>query len=208
MTNKLLMNTFENTKNFIWNHTHKDPAKMLIAMGALGFALSSMAQCFAIKINNKIDKKKKDFMLAQEAADGAVNIGLFLGITSSVWKISDRMIGFLGINRQNTIKSAKPNPNTNNHIKCGGRILTTIIASVIACNIITPLVRNLIAGKIRNHFEKKDALYKTGLNNLPKSDNFFTFKSFDNFVKPSFNNSYPQIPKTAYIQNNSGSLKI
>ena len=94
--NKPLKNIFEASKNFIWQHTHKDPAKMLIIMGALGFALSSMAQCFAIKINDRVDKKKKNFMLAQEAADGAVNIGLFLGITSSIWKISDKLIGFLG----------------------------------------------------------------------------------------------------------------
>ena len=208
MANKFLMNTFENAKKFIWDQTYKDPAKMLIAMGALGFALSSLAQCFAIKINNKIDKNKKDFLLAQEAADGAVNIGLFLGITSSIWKISDRMIKFLGIGRSDVNKVLKPNPNTNNPIKCGGRIVTTTIASVIACNIITPFVRNFIAGKLRNHYDKKRMSENKDLYVMPKTDFSSPFKNFNNFIKPSVNINYPQIQKTSYIPQNTGSLKI
>ena len=206
---KPLENFFEASKNFIYKHTYKDPAKMLILMGALGFALSSMGQCFAIKINDKIDKKKKKFLLAQEAADGAVNIGLFLGITSSIWKVSDKLIGFLGNGKTAVKKHVKPDPYTRNHIKLGGRIFTTIAASVVACNIITPYVRNIIAGKLRHYYEGKETPLKGKLSVSTPSESPL-FKSFDNWAekrKREINGVY-NYPSFGYANNNRSSLKI
>ena len=210
MSNKLLLNAFESTKYFVWKYTYEDPAKMLIGMAAMGFVLSSMAQCFAIKINDKIDKKKKNFMLAQETADGVVNIGLFLGITSSIWKISDHLIKFLGIRKVDGTKTLNLNLHTKNPIKSGGRILTTTIASVAACNIVTPFVRNIIAGKLRNHFEKKEIESKKVLLDIKKSENLSPFKNFDSWALKTIeqrtdNKPYP--PSFGYKTYN-GSLKI
>ena len=190
MGNSFLTKGFEALKNGIWDFTHKDPAKMLIGMGALGFALSSMAQCFAIKINDKIDKKKKKFLLAQEVADGAVNIGLFLGLTSSIWKISDKLLKMTGIAKIGKGSQATIiNPEGRSHIKSGGRILTTTIASVVACNIITPIIRNFIAGKLTARRDKQEKDSQTIVNEvIIKNQLLSPFKSFDNFALKGANN--------------------
>lgn len=187
MSPNWLTKIFNNTKDFIWNHTHKDPAKVLITLAAFGFALSSMGQCFAININNKIDRKKKKFLLAQETADGAVNIALFLGITSSIWKISDKLISPLGIKQKNNKCVIKNNIDKKNCIKNGGRLFTTVVASVIACNIITPLVRNLIAGKIREKFDEKE-LSKTQISKINYSFINSPFKNFNEWSTCSVQN--------------------
>ena len=199
MGNKL-KSAFEFFKNTLWNAMHKDAAKMLIGMGAVGFALSSMAQCFAIKINEKISPRKKKFLISQEAADGLVNIGLYLGITSGVWKISDKILkkfGLLNVKNAGDLKQ----------IKSGGRIATTMIASVIACNIITPLIRNLYAGKITAYRDKKEREFKQKYQEILNRSSNSPFKQFDNYTQRC-------VPELAFKANNaypktySGALKI
>lgn len=212
MNSKPLVNFFEASKELIYKYTHEDPAKMLIIMGALGFALSSAAQCFAIKINDKVDNKKKKFMLVQEAADGAVNIGLYLGITSSIWKISDKLIGFLRNKNIQTEKIVKkPKLNTRNHIKLGGRIFTTMAASVLACNIITPYVRNIIAGKLRKYYDSENVPQKCKkCMNSVESKPSLIFKSFNNWAeqnKKTVSGIY-NYPSLGYSNNNRAGLKI
>ena len=204
MTNKLFTNAFEKTKDFIWNHTHKDAAKMLIGMGALGFALSSMGQCFAIHINDKISKKKKDFLLLQETADGVVNIGLFLGITSGIWKLSDRILKHLGFVTQNTLDAMKNNPQKINHVVSGGRIVTTMIASVLACNVITPLIRNRFAGKVRQHVEKRHLLQGKNTPQAAKVSSVGKFQNLEGWNKKTISEMY----KTPVYYSNSGSMKV
>lgn len=205
MLNKTLLNIFDKGKELFWNYTHKDPSRMLIAMAAFGFALSSMAQCFAIDINNKIDKKKKRFMLAQETADGIINIGLFLGITSSIWKVSDKLIRFLGIKLKNCNKIIKLSQNKNNHLKDGGRIATTMLASVAACNIITPFARNYIAAKIRNHFDIKEENNKNVYPKFIIDDTKSPFNKYNEQLKFYKNNN---TPNSKYYTFYNGSLKI
>ena len=207
MANKLLTNAFNSAKDFIWNRTYKDAAKMLIGMGALGFALSSMGQCFAIHINDKIDRKKKNFLLLQETADGAVNIGLYLAITSGIWKLSDKILKHLGIITQDAIDSVKANPKNINHVISGGRIVTTMAASVVSCNIITPIVRNMIAGKIREHVENK---HKPENNlNAPKLNTPMTFEKNNiqnNWTSKPIGEMYKN-PVASYYSNR-GSMRV
>ena len=201
MNAKFLNASFDFAKSTLYKLFHKDIAKMLIGMGALGFALSSMAQCFAIKINDKIDDKKKGFLLRQEAADGAVNIGLFLAVTSSVWKVSDKILKTFGL-----LNCAEKDLK---QIKSGGRIVTTMIASVLACNVITPLVRNLIAGKITACKDKKEQ--KAQINTLIYIKNQIPspFNNFDNWAVRAINNRQALLKSGVYkYGNNSGSLKI
>ena len=211
MNGNIFKRAFESFKMGFYNIVHKDAAKMLIGMAALGFALSSLGQCFAIKTNDKIDKKKKNFLLMQEAADGVVNIGLFLGITSSVWKFSDHILKLTGIGRMG--KSTQPtiiNPNGKGHIKSGGRILTTMAASVMACNIVTPLIRNLIAGKLSELKDRKVQKTQLIVNEVIKKQELSPFKNFDNFAlsgMPSITFK-GQKPYNSYKYQTVGTLKI
>ena len=205
----MLDKVFEGFKNTIYKYTHKDAAKMLIGMGAIGFALSSMAQCFAIKINDKIDARKKNLLLMQEAADGAVNIGLFLAFTSGVWKISDRILTALGICKAG--KGGNPNLAVD-PVKSGGRILTTMLASVAACNIVTPLIRNVIAGKIRTHKDNIEYESRRALIDVKKKKDISSFKSFDKWaidaVERRLKSPVLSTPIAKYPISNSGSMRI
>ena len=208
MKSKFLSNAFEGFKDFMFERGRKDTANMLIVMGALGFALSSLAQCFAIKTNDKIDNKKKNFLLMQEAADGVVNIGLFLGITSGIWKVSDKILRLIGLGKMGKNQRKVPlNPHGKGKIKSGGRIFTTLAASVVACNIITPYVRNFIAGKIIKYKDEKAKKAQTTVTNIENNDILSTFEKFE---RQSVNvNSNPYFnSKFGYTKNYRGSLKI
>lgn len=61
---------------------------MLIATGALGWALSSAGQILGISFNKKISKDKKKFLIPQEIFDAVVNIVSFVVITRSCKKLT------------------------------------------------------------------------------------------------------------------------
>ena len=69
--------------NYIAKTYGNDPGKMLVHTGVIGWALSSMAQVFAIVLNDKIPKKQKLFLIPQEIADACVNIMSFYVISQS-----------------------------------------------------------------------------------------------------------------------------
>lgn len=58
------------------------PARFLQVAGVIGFATSCLCQAFTIVINKTIPAKEKKFLVPQELTDGAVNIGIFLAVTS------------------------------------------------------------------------------------------------------------------------------
>ncbi len=66
--------------------SEKDASKMLIWTGVAGWTLSSLAQVGAVLFNNKISNEKKSFLVPQEMADAAVNIGSFFLITQAAKK--------------------------------------------------------------------------------------------------------------------------
>ena len=67
----------ESIVNWIATHFRKDASKMLIWTGVAGWTLSSLAQISAILFNPKLTKEEKSFLIPQELADAAVNIGSF-----------------------------------------------------------------------------------------------------------------------------------
>ena len=209
MNAKFLSTSFDAMKKTLYNAFHKDMAKMLIGMAAVGFALSSLGQCFAIEINDKIDRKKKGFLLRQELADGAVNIGLFLAVTRSAWKVSDKILknlGLLNIRNERGFLSK----DAIKQVRNGGRIFTTMVASVLACNVITPLVRNLIAGKITACKDEKEKDKKLNFIKFVKDEKPSPFSNFDRWAVDAVsdyrtkNALYPK----CVCRNNFGSMKI
>ena len=208
MNTKFLSNSFDAMKKSLYNAFHKDMAKMLIGMAAVGFALSSLGQCFAIEINDKIDRKKKRFLLRQELADGAVNIGLFLAVTRSAWKVSDKILKHLGLlnirNERGFLSKDAIKP-----VRNGGRIVTTMIASVLACNVITPLIRNLIAGKITACKDKKAQRVQLNTLNHIKNQTPSPFNNFDGWAVKAINNYKANCSvKNLSCLRNSGTMKI
>lgn len=75
-----------------WEYYSKDVGKSLIHWGSVGWVFSSLAQIFAIAINKDIEKKEKKFLIPQEMADGAVNVGLYYTITQAIKSLGDSIV--------------------------------------------------------------------------------------------------------------------
>ena len=166
---------FDNLKIAIYNKYSQNPAKLLVFAGTLGWALSCCAQVGAIVFNEKLSKKDKQFLIPQEIADGAVNVGLYFGITSAAQKYTEKIIengkvmfkeveaplkSVLATKNLSLKEALKQNggkisnilqgtKHAENFIKLkgGASLMTAVVGSVISCNILTPLIRNIIGSK-------------------------------------------------------------
>lgn len=182
-----LRNIFEKGKKFLYKQFSEGGGNMLIWMGALGWFTSAVAQITALNLNKKIPKEEKGFLIKQEVADGVVNCGMYLGFTKLVQicvnlgvekgKITSDTIQplvkkaakdknidlakyFVSGNVSNLLKDRVGDLAKFKKFKNGIDILTNVIASVIACNIVTPLARNYIAAKWTNKYQPKNEINK------------------------------------------------
>lgn len=151
--------------------------KMLIHTGVIGWILSSAAQVCAIIFNDKLSKEQKMFLIPQEIADAVVNIISFYAVTQTFSSVAQKLAStgkwIPGNVKKYLTKNnlAKDLGNINfdiTKIKLPSRIRTshnrfahgldvaaTTIGSIVSCNIITPIIRNLYASKRQKDTIKK-----------------------------------------------------
>lgn len=172
---------FQKSLEWVCETFEKDTSKMIIVTGALGWALSSLAQAAAIIINPKVSTEKKSFLLPQELMDGFINVLSFLGITliakryiqklCSTGKIAPQSVrnylnknkslyhdkvGKLDFNLDNVLVDKKLKSSYESH-KNFVTTMGTLGASILACNVVTPLIRNKTASKVqKNYIEMKN----------------------------------------------------
>lgn len=193
-----MRNCLNSVLNWIAKNFREDASKMLIWTGAAGWALSSAAQMCAILFNPKISNEQKSYLLPQELADAAVNIGTFFAVTqlakltaSKLFKtgkfapknvrefitnnkpdLKDK-IGKLNFNLGEFLESRNASclKDYNNALAFGTTV-ATIGGGILSTNIITPIARNNMATKAQKNYlnfkEKK-------INNQP------TFKANPNY---------------------------
>jgi len=162
--------------NWIYKNFCEDTSKMLIVTGALGWILSSLAQACGIVGNSKLSNEKKSFLLPQELTDGAINAIAFIGITlmakfgiskmASTGKIATESVrNFLNKNSVYKNKIGKLDFNLdevlpkdselmNSYLSYKNFVTTmgTVGASIISCNIVTPLIRNATASRVQKSY--------------------------------------------------------
>ena len=184
-------------KRFEWIYDtfKEDTSKMLIATGTLGWILSSFAQMCAITANPKISSEKKSFLLPQELMDAVVNVGGFFAITMLTKKCINKMastgkiasktvrnflendkdlktkVGKLDLNLDNVLKEKAPTEIYENYKSYKNFVSTmgTIGASVISCNIVTPVIRNKTASRVQKTYidmQQNPSAYPTPVPNL------------------------------------------
>lgn len=183
-----------NLLNWVYKHFKEDTSRMLIVTGAIGWALSSLAQIGAIMTNNKISSEKKTFLIPQEFVDGVINVGMFLFITLCVKKAISKLvstgkmlpksvkdelvknhkdkIGKIDFNID-SLKGTLSSKDFNKYNSYKEYVTTvgTLGASVLSCNVLTPLVRNSVASRIHNNYQQskknfdvyKPAQYSSGI---------------------------------------------
>ena len=173
-----MRNLFNQALEWIAKNYSKDASKMLIITGVAGWTLSSIAQVFGILFNPKIPKEQKSYLIPQELADAAVNIGSFFLVTqitkATVSKLfstgkfasnkvrdylTKRMdlykdkIGKIGFDLDEVRKIDPKFPKkeywaTKNYYTA----LATVGAGIVSSNIITPVLRNKMASKMHKNY--------------------------------------------------------
>ena len=162
-------------KRFNWIHEtfQNDFSKMLIFTGALSWILSSAAQVVGIYRNPEISDEKKSFLVPQEIMDGAINAIAFIGITTIAKKGIEKMastgkvaplsvrnylnrhpelkakVGKFDLNLDSIIPKNTDAYNSYESYKNFVSTMGTLGASVISCNIVTPLIRNATASRVQ-----------------------------------------------------------
>jgi len=174
--------------NWIYENFKKDTSKMLVVTGTLGWALSSLAQMGAILFNPKIDFDQKSFLLPQEFLDAVFNVGAFFAITTltkksisklaSTGKIAPKKVReFLHKNKdlygdkvgkydfdldEVLKKDAKFPKDSYYTYKNYVTTVGTVGASILSCNIVTPILSNSLAADVqKEYFTKKKDLPKS-----------------------------------------------
>lgn len=130
----------------------EDNSARLINIASTGcMILASTANLIGISIDKKTSKQEKMFLIPQEAADGLVSIALYFTLSEGMRKGAAKLmdsgkIGFKNIS-QNSPQFAKGRE--------GVLIVASLIGSILASNIITPIVRNIIGSHVKNGMMKK-----------------------------------------------------
>lgn len=180
----------ESILTWVADNFKKDASKMLIWTGVAGWGLSSLAQIGALLVNPKISNEQKSFLIPQEMADAAVNIGAFFLITQLTKKTVSKLFStgkfapksvrkFLDSKKEiykdkvgkfdfdlDTVRKAEPAFPCEDYWTCKnfGTTVATIGAGVLSSNIITPIVRNNMAsGMQKNYINKKNNQAKQNL---------------------------------------------
>lgn len=160
---------WNNIKNYVYKHYGKDSGKMLVHAGLITWTTSSLAQVFAILVNDKIPPEQKKFLVPQELADGAINILSFYIFTNSLKSIASKLtttgkwtnskiktfvenhplgknvkMGDIKTNLGKTFSDDPKFDDIYDNFKNGMEMIATTVGSVIACNVVTPVLRNKI----------------------------------------------------------------
>ena len=171
----MLKNFIQKKFNWIFDNFKEDTSKMLIVTGTLSWILSSVAQVCGIIRNQKISSEKKSFLIPQEMMDAVVNVGAFFGITMFTKKVISKMARTGKIAPQsvrdflnnsihkdkvgkynfdldhidfNNSKVADTYESYKNFVCTMG----TIGASILSCNIVTPVIRNVTASRVQKTY--------------------------------------------------------
>lgn len=203
-----MANPLQNILNWVCENFKKDASKMLIWTGVAGWALSSIAQTCGIIFNKDISTEQKGYLIPQELADAAVNIGSFFLFTQVTKKTVSKLfstgkfapksvraflnkntdkfgnkIGKLNFDLDEVLKKNTDFPKDAYYAcKNVGTALATVVAGMVSSNIITPILRNRAATKMQKTYLDT----KTTMPNEKNVNNKPVFKSLTSFNHNSY----------------------
>lgn len=124
------------------------PAPFLRYTTAVIYAISTAAQSGGLVINKSIPPEEKKFLLLQEIINGALELGTFLTIATGFENLGRKLVDKGVIVAAET---AKANP----AFRKGVAMAFSLFGTIVAFNLVTPLLRNPIAAVIQSKFMKK-----------------------------------------------------
>jgi hypothetical protein len=198
-----------------------NPASFLKRTAALNFSVGSVGLIIGMIINKNIPEKEKRFMIIQEATEGVLDLGVFLGCATAFEKIgrwlvkTKKLVPHIDNFSKEQVKDAITkffaNPNkpgismlAESKIRTwvkAAEVGAGLIGTIIAFNVITPLIRNYIASKLEKNIGKKMDKTQTYSPILPatKLNQPISFNKNDPFA--SFNSAMTtgKLPQRAYL---------
>ena len=164
------------------------PAAFLRYTTAVIYLISTAAQSYGIVTNKDVPKKEKNFLLLQELVNGALELGTFLTIATGFENWGRNLVDKGVIIGE---KVAKANPT----FRKGVTMAFSIFGTVLAFNLVTPLLRNPIIHMIQKKFGKgkemtedlktytQPILPSVGINNNFKFNNNNPFANFEKSIQ-------------------------
>ena len=149
---------------------------VLIFTSVAGWLASSAAQIIGIAVNDKYTKDQKKFMLPQEMADAAINIGSFLLFTTSLKALSSKLVSTGKLAPKKVVQFLKDSGLEKQRGKFNFDVTladgfhevrqcytgfknfsdsaAAVIGGIISSNIVTPYLRNEYASYKHNKYLK------------------------------------------------------
>lgn len=170
-------------------------ASFLFVTAAMGWVLASFAQTVGLMHNKELSKEDKKFLVPQEIADGAANIGMYALVTTQLMKGAEKLTQpgkngkpFINLKDEtgNILEYAK---HPEQYAKMGRNLQTgaAILGGIISTCILTPIVRNAFAGYMKKKSDEKAPEQKLTLQDnysgriqpfFTKTYSFPAFKSY------------------------------
>ncbi len=146
-------NIFKRGLTYLYNRFAKvDNTAELINYASTGcMILASIANLIGISIDKKTSKNEKMFLIPQEAADGLTSIALYFGFSEGMRKSAAKLMDTEKIQLRG-IDLKSPNFKKGRE---GVLIVASLIGSILAGSVITPIVRNIVGAHVRNGVAKK-----------------------------------------------------
>jgi len=179
--------SFKGFKELMWKAFSGDKEKLLLHAPVAGWILMGFANIAGFMLNPEIKTKEKKFLIPQEMVDGSLNIALYYTITTGFKKMAKALIAKDSTTLAKGVKDVNiPGP------AMGLVTLAGFAGTVIASNIITPIVRNVFAADRQNKYldslreppNIKMLNNKLSLQNL-KMNNFMETTSLRSAYPPS-----------------------
>ncbi|MGD9580199.1 MAG: hypothetical protein AB7V50_02400 [Vampirovibrionia bacterium] len=130
-------------------YAQDQPAPFLRYTTAAIYLISTAAQSAGIVGNKELPKKEKNFLLLQEIINGALELGTFMTIATGFESLGAKLVDkglVVGTNL------AKNQPG----FKKGMAMLFSLVGTIVAFNLVTPLLRNPIIHLIQKITGKKN----------------------------------------------------
>lgn len=170
-----MINHVKNLVTRLATYAIDNPASFLKRTAAVNFSMGSVGLIIGMLINNKIPAKEKRFMIVQEGTEGVLDLGVFLGCATAFEKLgrwlvkTKKLVPHIENLTKEQVKDAitKFFANPNNpgiNVLAESKIRTWVkaaevgsglLGTIIAFNIITPLIRNFTASKLEKFIGEK-----------------------------------------------------
>ena len=138
----------------LYNSFKDDTAKLMIFASVTGVILAGLSNIAGIAVNKKTTKKEKQFLLPMEVTDTVMNLATFYASSAGAKKFAEKLVD----NNVIDLRHAKTP-----YAKQGVTILATVLGSVLASNVLTPIIRNTAGAKIQQALAKKTKKVKIEL---------------------------------------------